>query len=84
MEDSDLKKRIEARPLFLNGMASDTSAQCSYFHKKIKCPFPNLMTKHLKTLNAFTSKPLLVMKPRKEFIALRQEAVAKEGKREGG
>lgn len=65
-------------------MASDTSAQCCYFHDKTKCPFPHLVMKHLKTLNAFISKPLLVVKPRNEFIALRQKAVAKEGKKEGG
>lgn len=65
-------------------MASDTSAQFCCFHDKTKCPFPHLVMKHLKTLNAFISKPLLVMEPRKEFIALRQKTVAKEGKREGG
>lgn len=64
-------------------MASDTNAHCCYFHEKTKCFFPHLVTKHLKTLNAFTSKPLLVIKHRKEFIALRQKTVAEEGKREG-
>lgn len=55
--------------------ATSMTKQSALFH---------LVMKHLKTLNAFISKSLLVMKPRKEFIALRQKAVAKEGKKEGG
>lgn len=84
MEDSDFKKRIVACPLSKRpGIRYQCTVLLLPLKKIKKCPFPHLRAKHLKTLNTFTSKLLLVMKPRKEFIALRQKAAAEEGKGEG-